>query len=158
MIRGRTGVVLFLAASVLAITVGAAHASRAYRTECQGVARVNRHAYVCIGTIPTQRTMVALNGRNGFHDRGTAWITFGIHETDVVVRLSRPIKSMKPSAFLRVGGCWGKASFSLGRVIDGRRLARIGPLPRVTGVSVVIRAHTTPTRNAVVACGVIPRR
>jgi hypothetical protein len=149
--------VVLTGAAVLAVTASVASASRAHRSECQSVASADRRGYVCLGALPTLRTRVALTSRNGSHEHGTALITFGLHETDVVLRLSRPTESVKRTAFLRIGGCWGAPAYELGKVVDGRLVTTIDPLPRVTGVSVVVRVHKAAPGNVVVACGVIPR-
>jgi hypothetical protein len=124
--------------------------------DCLAVAHGTRPGGVCFGTLPSFKTRIALTARGGSDEHGVASITFGLHETVVAIRLRGPATGRGRAAFLRLGGCWGRSVlFALGRVVHGERVARVGPVPRVTGISVVVRTHTRDG-DAVVACGAIP--
>jgi hypothetical protein len=113
---------------------------------------------VCYGALAPVRRKVVLTSRNSLHVHGVAWITFGFHETRVVIRLRGVPKGFSRPAQLRVGGCWGKGVvYGLGNVVSGRRTASIDPVARVTGISIVVGASKPAERAAVVACGMIPR-
>jgi hypothetical protein len=144
---------------IAAAAASAASGASGRHAECESAAQASGPTNVCYGTIPPVRTRVVLTSRNGSHEHGVAWIKFGLHETSVVIRLKGAPAGVSLPAHLRVGGCWGGGVvYSLGNVVNGRRVARIDSVPGFAGFSIVIRASIPAERAAVVACGVIPRR
>jgi hypothetical protein len=150
---------------IVAAGIFAAGASAALRAGdrqlvCEAAAQPAGGANACYGTIPPVRTRVLLQSLSGSQEHGVAWITFGLHETNVVIRLKGAPTDVKQPARLYVGGCRGHRGivYNLGNVVNGRRNVRIESLPRVTGFSIDVREHGRYTSAAVVACGVIPSR
>jgi hypothetical protein len=156
MVRGWTArlAVLLCGAAAVAVVAAGAGASPDRAGECNAVAH---GANVCYGTLPPLRRQVMLTSRNGARDHGVASITFGIHDTLVSLKLKGAPKGVRRTAFIRLGGCWGRSvAFPLGNVTHGRRVVRVGIMPRDTGVAIVVRTLHAATAGAVVACGVIP--
>jgi hypothetical protein len=151
-------IVCTLAAGIAAAAASTASGSSGRHSECEAVAQGVGAANVCYGALPPVRARVVLRSRNSLHVHGVAWITFGLHETRVVIRLRGVPKGFSGPAHLRVGGCWGRGvEYGLGNVVRGRRTASIDPVARVTGISIVVGAARPTGRAAVVACGMIPR-
>jgi hypothetical protein len=140
-----------LASAGLCVPAGAASASPAGADECEAFGPQT----VCVGTLPASQSKVVLKGWNGSGERGVAVVTFGFHETRVVITLrGAPAGSAQP-ARIRRGGCFGPTVARLGTVVNGRNSAKAGPLPHVAGYSLVVHASSAPGA-ALVACGVIP--
>jgi hypothetical protein len=114
-------------------------------------------AIVCIGGLPASTANVVLRSRNGAAERGLAVITFGIHQTKVVIRLRGAPPGVRQPAYLYEGTCRqaGKAVAFLGLVRNGRRIALADPVPHVSGYSVEVRESTVAGAR-VVACGEVP--
>jgi hypothetical protein len=127
---------------------------------CEAAAQTAGVTKVCYGTLPPVRSRVVLTSLRGFQEHGVAWITFGLHETNVVIRLRGAPKDVKQPAHLYVGGCRGARGnvYNLGNVVNGRRDTKINSLPRLTGFSIDVRESLPAGGTAVVACGVIPLR
>jgi hypothetical protein len=139
--------VFALAAAAFAVAAGGAPASVG---DCDAVGpRV-----VCIGTLPSSHSTVALKPFHGSGQHGVAEVTFGLHETQVVISLQGAPAGVAQPARIRRGGCFGTSGIDLGAVVGGRRTARVDPLPHVSGYSIVI--YASATMRAIVACGVIP--
>jgi hypothetical protein len=107
---------------------------------------------------PATRFRVVLKSRNGSREHGIALIKFGLHETKVVIRLSGAPQGVRQPAHLHDGRCGSdrKIVAHLGNVVDGRRVARMDPLARVSGFSADIH-ESTAVGATVIACGVVPR-
>jgi hypothetical protein len=140
-------------AAVAALLTGAASGSPARSTQCEVATGAD---WVCIGTLPSSRAKVVLKSRNGSSERGLARVTFGFHQTKVVIRLSgAPSGVSQPAQILR-GGCSGRVLARLGSVVNGRSLAKVKPLKHLSGLAIAVHASTAEGAP-VVACGVIPR-
>jgi hypothetical protein len=144
-------------AALAAAVVAAAPPSSAERQgACVAVARGDGGAIFCIGA-PASMARVVLKSRNGSAERGVAVITFGLHQTKVVIRLRGAPPDVGQPAHLYEGSCRGagKAVAFLGLVRNGRRIALADPVPHVSGYSVKVR-ESTAAGARVVACGEVP--
>ena len=139
----------FAAAALSGLAVAGASARVA---DCDAVAPADAPRIVCIGTLPSSHATVALRSFNGSGQHGVAEVTFGFHETKVVISLEGAPAGVAQPARIRRGGCFGTSGLDLGAVVDGKRSARVVPLPHVSGYSIVVYASA---RHAIVACGVI---
>jgi hypothetical protein len=110
-----------------------------------------------VGTLPSSRARVVLKSRNGSGEHGVARVTFGLHQTKVVIQLSgAPSGVTQPAQILR-GGCSGRVMARLGNVANGRSVAKVKPLKHLSGLAIAV--HASNAEGALlVACGVIPRR
>lgn len=154
--------IFLLGLPVAAVAAGAAAlagAAPGRPDDCEAAARGGGGAVVCVGTIPAARSRVVLRSQNGSSEHGVAWVTFGLNETKVVIRLTGAPSGVRQPAHLQTGRCTGPrgAVYPLGTVLDGRRTARIAPLPRYSGFTIAVR-ESTLAPGTIVACGVIPRR
>jgi hypothetical protein len=145
--------VIALGALAAAVVVAASPAAAERQGACVAVARGDRGAIVCIGA-PPNMARVVLRSRNGSAQRGLAVITFGLHQTKVVIRLRGAPQGVGQPAYLYEGSCRGagKAVAFLGLVRNGRRVALADPVPHVSGYSVKIR-ESTAAGARVIACG-----
>jgi hypothetical protein len=133
------------------LACGAATGAPAHVGGCQSVANV------CYGTIPPVRKKVVLRPRNGSREHGTAWITFGFHNTAFVLEFHGAPRASPRSLSLRLGGCSSRrVVYYLGGVADGRRVVQADAVPRLSGFALVVRAGRSTSGGPVVACGVIP--
>jgi hypothetical protein len=131
-----------------AATVAAAHAP-ARSNECEAVGRV------CLGTLPSSHTRVALKSRNGSGERGIAGITLGFHETKVVFRLSGAPRGVRQAVNIFRGGCSGRILRRLGSIVNGAGVARADPMNHLSGYAVAVHESTAPGAR-IVACGAVP--
>jgi hypothetical protein len=139
-----------------AVAGGAASGSPDRRSACEAATGVDGGRIVCLGSLPSSHARVVLKSRNGSSERGIALVTHGFHETKVVIRLTGAPSGVGQPARIRRGGCLGKTLVSLGNVVNGRRLAKVAPIPHVSGFAIVVHASTTDGAE-IVACGVVPR-
>jgi len=143
-------------AAVAAVLTSAASGSSSSRNECEAAARVAGGEWVCVGTVPSSQRRVVLKSRNGSSERGVARVTFGLHQTKVVIRLSGAPSGVRQPALIRKGGCLGRILTRLGNIANGTTLAQVKPLLHRSGLAIVVHASTAKGAE-VVACGVIPR-
>jgi hypothetical protein len=108
----------------------------------------------CYGTLPPVQAKILLRSRNDSGERGVASITFGLHQTRVVIRLTGAPKDVRQQAHLHGGGCRGEGPlvYDLGPVVNGRRDVKRDEVPKITRYSVDIHASTAKSA-VVVACG-----
>jgi hypothetical protein len=144
-----------LASAALCFPAAVATASPERGKECEAATRTDGGQTVCIGTLPSSRSKVVLKGWKGSGEHGVAVVTFGFHETKVVITLNGAPTGVGQPARIRRGGCFGPTVSSLGNVVNGKHSVRVGPLPHVAGYSIVVHASTVPGA-ALVACGIIP--
>jgi hypothetical protein len=144
-----------LASAAVCLPVVGASAAPSRGSKCEVAGRTDGGQTVCIGTLPASRSTVTLKSQNGSSEHGVAVVTFGFHQTKVVITLSGAPAGVRQPARIRRGGCLGPSVSSLGNVVNGKRSAKVGPLPHVSGYSIVVHASTAPGA-AIVACGVIP--
>ena len=142
----RRSLALLVVASIAAsVTAGAAARSG----ECEAAGKV------CLGTLPSSHSRVVLKSVNGSSEHGVAEITFGFHETKVVLRL-RGAPAGAQAVHVLAGGCAGKVVKRLGAIVGGRGTRSAGPLRHVSGYAIAVRSSTAG--SAIVACGVVTRR
>jgi hypothetical protein len=144
-----------LASAALCLPAGAAMASPARGNGCEALTGTDGGQTVCIGTLPSSRSKVVLKSQNGSGEHGVAVVTFGFHETKVVITLNGAPAGVGQPARIRRGGCFGPTVSSLGNIVNGKHSVKIGPLPHVSGYSIVVHSSTAPGAG-IVACGVIP--
>jgi|GEM_PF-5657068 len=136
-------------ATTLASVPAAASPSRSGL--CQSVSNV------CYGSIPPVRKKVVIHPRNGSREHGTAWITFGFHNTAVVLEFHGAPRAATRTISLRLGGCASRRVVSyLGGVANGRRVVQANAVPRLSGFALVVRAGRSTAHGPIVACGLIP--
>ena len=139
------------AAALIGAAAAPAGAAPVQSASCEGA------SVVCFGTLPPVRTRVTLVSEHGSHEHGTAWITFGFHNTAVVVVFQGAPKRAVRTLSLRLGGCSSrKVVYYLGKVARGRRFLQADPVSRLSGFSLVVRAGRSTAGGPIVACGVIP--
>jgi hypothetical protein len=143
-------------AAAVCLTAAAANASPSRGNDCEAVAKNERGQTVCLGVLPSSHSTVKLKSFNGSGEHGVAAVTFGLHETKVVITLKGAPHGVRQLARIRRGGCFGRSGLILGNVANGQNFAKVGPLPHVSGYSIVIHASTVQGAR-IVACGVIPR-
>ncbi|HKP18677.1 MAG TPA: hypothetical protein VJT84_09365 [Gaiellaceae bacterium] len=140
-----------VAATALCVPAGAASASPAGADECEAFGPQT----VCVGALPTSQSKVVLKGWKGSGEQGLAVVSFGFHETKVVITLRGAPAGVAQPVQIRRGGCFGPTVVRLGTIVNGRHSVKVGPLPHVAGYSIVVHASSAPGA-ALVACGVIP--
>lgn len=157
--RGRTASLSFALGVVTAAaaTATAIAAAAAPRDDCT-VVRPGSGTSRCYGTLPPLRRTVVLTSRNGSGQRGVAQITFGIHQTKVVLTLRGAASGARQAAHLHSGACGAKGPivFDLGDVVNGRRAVTLDPFTKkIKRFSVDVHASSAG-RSPVVACGTKP--
>lgn len=133
-----------LLVATAAATVAAAHAP-ARTTACEAVGNV------CLGTLPSSHTRVALKSRNGSGEHGIAGVTLGFQETKVVFRLSGAPRGVRQDVNILHGGCSGKVLRRLGSIVNGTGIARATPMNHLSGYAVAVH-ETTAADAPIVAC------
>jgi predicted small lipoprotein YifL len=151
--RGRTATLSFALGVAAVAAATAVAAGAAPEGECD-VVRPGAGASRCYGTLPPVRTTLVLASRNRSGQRGVAQITFGIHQTKVVLKLRGAASGARQAAHLHSGACGAKGPviFDLGDVVNGRRTVTLDPFTKkIKYFSVDV--HASGDDSAVAACG-----
>ena len=156
----RPAAVSLLLLALAAVLAGASTASARPTDSCMGASGGGRAYNVCIGSLPLSEFRVVLKSVNGSAERGVAQISFGLHETRVLIRVAGAPRDVAQAAHLHPGGCGGrrKVVASLGSVRNGRRLAVVESLPLAFRRYSIDVHQSTATGALVVACGTVPNR
>jgi hypothetical protein len=152
--RGRTASLSFALGVATAVAATAVGAGAAPQGECD-VAAPAAGTKRCYGTLPPVRTTLVLTSRNRSGQRGVAQITFGIHQTKVVLKLRGVASGARQAAHLHAGACGAKGAtiFDLGTVVNGQRTVTLDPFTqKVKRFSIDVHASSADD-SPVVACG-----